>query len=69
MIEEIVQKLTKAQREALLSGDWTLARPLVSLLNLGLARRTGETEWPYWAELTPLGLAVKARLEEQDNEH
>lgn len=67
-IDEIIAGMTEAQRKWLLNGDWNLSRPLGGFLLRGLATRTGETEWPYWAELTPLGETVRARLEEQSND-
>ena len=67
--EEIARGLTKAQREAMMN----LSRPVVrerftgSPAALHALKRKGLSDGPFADIPTPLGLAVRAILMEQDN--
>lgn len=66
---EIAKGLSKAQREALLGGTFKLGSMALSLNQLGLVERNhvGPDGGPYVGviEFTPLGLAVRAIIEQE----
>ena len=65
-LSELAEGLTEAQREALSHGNWNVRPVCLELIHIGIVERTPAPRWPYYASLTPLGLAVRDYLRKQE---
>ncbi len=63
-VETIVKGLSEDQRAALRSGKWNSDPICCQLMLAGIVIKAPTVAWPYYVELTPLGLAVRAALKE-----
>lgn len=64
-IPAIARGLSEADKALVLAGKWNVDPLCGELLIAGAVKRMPTVSWPYYVELTPLGLAVRQYLQEQ----